>query len=232
MTNIIKLGLIDDDTLFLEALTALLQAEPYLEVSFGVLDGASLLEALDQHVPEVLLCDLRLKDESGLELMAVLRARYPALHVIALSSFYKPVYVAAALRNGFAAFLPKNCGRGELIEAVRRVHATGVYYRLEDLQHLRDFLTDPVSAPPGFDAPSPLSEREAEVVQLVCAQYTNAEIAEKLFISIRTVEGHRNRILEKTGIRNSAGLVVFAISTGLLDVSELKLRESIRRSQP
>ncbi len=230
MAEKIKVGFVDDDVLFTEALALLLSKEASLEVLFRAFDGQSLEQAIQtKGLPDILLTDLKLKAESGLELIQLLHKRYPDLRAIALSSFYKPVYVAAALRNGFAAFMPKNCSSTELTAAIFKVHEAGIYYRQEDLALIQDFLRDPQPASPDFNSESSLSAREIEIIRLICSQYANTEIAEKLFLSIRTVEGHRNRILEKTGIRNSAGLVVFAITTGLVDVSELSLRDDLSR---
>jgi len=230
MTAKITIGIVDDDVLFTEALALLLNTAPTLEILFRTFDREGLFLAIETHgIPDVLLTDLKLKDDTGLDIVETLRGRYPALRAIALSSFYKPVYVAAALRNGFAAFLPKHCESKELIDAVQKVHATGIYYRLEDLALIQDFLRGPQEAKPDFDGAVALSKREVEIIQLICQQYTNAEIAAKLFLSIRTVEGHRNRILEKTGIRNSAGLVVFAITNNILDLSFLTIQNNLRR---
>ncbi|MCW3083856.1 MAG: LuxR family DNA-binding response regulator [Bacteroidetes bacterium] len=230
MTKKIKVGFVDDDVLFTEALALLLAKEISFEIFFRVFDGQGLEQAIQaKGLPDILLADLKLKAESGLDLMESLHQRYPDLRMIALSSFYKPVYVAAALRNGFAAFMPKNCSSAELTAAIFKVHEAGIYYRQEDLALIQDFLRDPQPAQPDFTSHSPLSAREIEIIRLICKQYTNTEIAGKLFLSIRTVEGHRNRILEKTGIRNSAGLVVFAITAALVDVSELSLRDDLTR---
>lgn len=229
MKTTITLGIIDDDALFAEALCSLLQTDDSFPFLFNVSNKQELFTAIEEDgLPDVLICDLKLKTENGLDVLAELLEQHPGVKAIALSSFYKPAYIAAGLRNGFSAFLPKHCSSPELTKAIRCVHETGIYYRAEDLGLIREFLRNPQMPKPDFSATTPLSDRETEIVVLICQQYTNVEIAEKLFISVRTVEGHRIRILEKTGVRNSAGLVVFAITCGILDISELTLREDLK----
>jgi DNA-binding NarL/FixJ family response regulator len=228
MTPQIRVAILDDDVLFAEALALLLGLEPALDLLFYNCSGTELIRSIEERsTPDILLCDLKLQGESGLDLVTALSGTHPDMRVIALSAFYKPVYVAAALRNGFSAFLPKNCTPEELLRAISAVHTTGVYYRQRDLALVQDFLRNPKGRTPGFELVSGLSRREEEIVGLICLQYTNLEIAEKLFLSIRTVEGHRNRILEKTGIRNSAGLVVFALVRGIVNLDDLSLRDSL-----
>lgn len=224
----ISIAILDDDNLFAEALALLLAQESALNVLFYSCDGTDLLHAFDRKgIPDVLLCDLKLQEENGLDLAGKLLTDHRDLRIIALSAYYKPVYMAAALRAGFSAFLPKNCTPEELVQAITAVCTAGVYYRPRDLALVQDFLKDPKDKA-DFEPTSGLSRREEEIVALICHQYTNAAIAEKLFISIRTVEGHRNRIIEKTGIRHTAGFVTFALVHGIVDLEELSLRENIR----
>lgn len=225
----ISIAILDDDSLFAEALALLLAQEPALNVLFYSCDSADLLLAFDNKgIPDVLLCDLKLQEENGLDLAGKLLTDHRDLRIIALSAYYKPVYMAAALRSGFSAFLPKNCTPEELVQAITAVRTAGIYYRPRDLALVQDFLKAPKDKAPGFGPTSGLSRREEEIVALICHQCTNAAIAEKLFISIRTVEGHRNRIIEKTGIKHTAGFVTFALVHGIVDLEELSLRENLR----
>jgi len=228
MTRQITLGIVDDDTLFAEALELLLSANPLFNVLFRAHGREDLLPALAQGaIPDVLLLDLKLKDDSGLDLVKDIHALHPGLKVMALSAFHKPIYMGTAFRNGFCAFLAKHTASDELVRAIEQVHAAGIYFRPSDLEQLRAFLSERESAA-DFSGQPPVSPREKEVLELICRQYSNGEIAEKLFISVRTVEGHRTRILEKTGAGTTAGLVVFAITAGLVDVSELQLRNTLK----
>jgi len=228
MKEPITIGIVDDDLLFAEALELLIAGNQRLRVLFCVHDRDGLFAALaGQELPDVLLLDLKLKNDSGLDVVKELHAAHAGAKVIALSAFHKPIYVGTAFRNGFSAFLAKHTGSAELFAAIEQVHATGIYFRASDMEQLREFLSAPADSP-GFLANSLLSARETEVLQLICRQYANTEIAEKLFISVRTVEGHRNRILEKTGLRNTAGLVIFAITSNLIDVADLTLRNDLK----
>ncbi len=230
MKKIIKLGIVDDDLLFTEALASLFDQDERFEVVFRSAAPASLKELLlEKGKPDVLLLDLKLGEISGLDVGNLLHESFPELRIVALSSYYKPVYLAAVIRHGFSAFVSKHSSSDELFSAIEKVHETGSYIRPEDLLKLQEFLMDPASdTRADFETRTPLSERENEVLSLVCKQYTNAEIAEKLFLSQRTVEGHRNRIIEKTGVRNTAGLVIWAIANKLIDLSEIELQNNLK----
>ena len=225
----ITVGIVDDDVLFTEALLALLSKNEQMECTFTALSAEQLFQQLEnQPVPDVLLLDLKLGDQNGLETANQLHERFPRIRIIALSSYYKPAYLAATLRSGFAAFLPKHCTSGELFMAIEQVHTTGAFIGSDGLQRLQEFLTNPSAEMDlQFNNTSPLSAREKEILQLICKQFTSPEIADRLFISPRTVEGHRNRIMEKTGTRNTAGLVIYAIANGMVDLSEIELRSSL-----
>ena len=104
----------------------------------------------------------------------------------------------------------------------------GFYFNEQMLAMIHENFMSKEKPKPVFENPNKLSKREIEILDLICRQYTAPEIAEKLFISIRTVEGHRNNILEKTGVRNTAGLVVYALANGIVDVTEFRVTERLK----
>lgn len=118
------------------------------------------------------------------------------------------------IRLGVSAFLPKNASQKLLVEAIEKVQKTGVFFTEQDHEMLASFVKSD-SPKRYFNSAESLTEREVEVLQLICSEYTNQEIAEKLYLSKRTVESHRQRILEKIGAKNTAGLVIYAISQEL-----------------
>jgi len=215
----LTLALADDEALFLKGLTVILGNQDFIDILFTASDGEKLLQLLQQNeVPEMVLLDLRMKGLDGTETTVRLKELYPDLKIIILSSHYSEAFLGYMMRLGVNAFLPKNIDPDELIEVMKKVHEKGLYFTDSQLKNLHQQLSSGKKAEsPNWSVDAELTRREKEVLQLVCEQYTNAEIAEKLFISIRTVEGHRNNLLLKTGAKNTVGLVLYALFHQLVD---------------
>jgi DNA-binding NarL/FixJ family response regulator len=218
MNKEIRVALVDDEQLFLEGLSLLLSSNEKLEVVATSDNGPDFLESLTQMAedsfPEVALIDINMKPMDGFELVEKLKKRYPSMNIIILSSHYKNAMFGHMIRLGVSAFLPKNASRELLVEAIEKVDRTGVFFTEKDHEMLASFVKSD-SPNRYFNSSDSLTEREVEVLQLICSEYTNQEIAEKLFLSKRTVESHRQRILDKIEAKNTAGLVIYAISQEL-----------------
>jgi len=218
MSEKIRIALVDDERLFLEGLTLLLSSDEKLEVVASAENGNRFLELLEQTPPEVFpevaLIDIQMKPMDGFELVEQTKNIYPSLNIIILSSHYKNAMFGHMIRLGVSAFLPKNASRELLLEAIVKVNKTGVFFTEKDHEMLTAFVKSD-SPKRYFSTADNLTDREVEILKLICSEYTNQEIAEMLFLSKRTVESHRQRILEKIGAKNTAGLVIFAISQEL-----------------
>jgi len=218
MSEKIRIALVDDERLFLEGLALLLSSDEKLEVVVSAVNGNEFLDLLAQIpqdvFPEVALIDIYMKPMDGFELVEQLKKIYPGLNIIILSSHYKNAMFGHMIRLGVSAFLPKNASRKLLLEAIEKVHKTGVFFTEKDHEMLASFVKSD-SPKRYFSSADSLTEREVEVLKLICSEHTNQEIAEKLFLSKRTVESHRQRILEKIDAKNTAGLVIYAISQEL-----------------
>ncbi|MGB0523077.1 MAG: response regulator [Flammeovirgaceae bacterium] len=218
MNTPINIALVDDEFLFLEGLTALLANEASLSIVATANGGKALLEQLqalpNEQFPSIILLDIQMKPMDGFELVGILKEKYPDLHIIILSSHYKQAIFGHMIKLGAAAFLPKNASQTLLIEAINQVQATGVFFSPKDHELLTKFVKSK-SPKRYFNSVEQLSDREIEVVQLICLEYTNQEIADKLCLSKRTVESHRQRILDKIGAKNTVGLVIYAMAHDL-----------------
>ena len=218
MKEKIQIALVDDERLFLEGLSLLLSNNDKLEVVISSDDGNEFLDRLTKispdNFPEVALIDICMKPMDGFELVQNLKKNHPSLNIIILSSHYKNAMFGHMIRLGVSAFLPKNASQKLLVEAIEKVQKTGVFFTEQDHEMLASFVKSD-SPKRYFNSAESLTEREVEVLQLICSEYTNQEIAEKLYLSKRTVESHRQRILEKIGAKNTAGLVIYAISQEL-----------------
>jgi len=156
---------------------------------------------------------------NGIETAKILQTSYPAIHVIILSSYFSKAFVINLIEIGATSYLPKNAQPEEVERTIREVVAKGYSYNDAVMQIIRDNMVQ--KNRPKIKTPFKitLTNREQEVLELICNQATTAEIAKKLFISTRTVEGHRNNLLQKLGCRNTAGLVVFALQHQLVQIN-------------
>lgn len=215
----IQIALLDDHQLFRQGLRYILQALPFVEEVVEAGELPELLALCRQRVPDVLLLDLQMPNVDGTEAARQLLLEFPELRIIVLSMFSADKYITQMMKLGARSYLPKDVDQEQLRHTLEEVMTTGYCFTprisralIRGVQHHERAPTPP--APPELVQ---LSSREREVLRLICQGCTAADIAEQLFLSRRTVEGHRQKLLEKTGAPNTAGLVVFAVRHGLLD---------------
>lgn len=166
--------------------------------------------------PTIALLDLKMPVFNGIETAKVLAAEYPDIKVVVLSTYFSKPFVFNMLEIGAAGYLVKNSSPEDVEHTLKSVHAMGFYYSVDVLVIIRENLTQKKRiASPSFNLQ--LTPREKEVLQLICEQYTNQKIGDKLFISPRTVDGHRTNILQKLNCRNTTGLVACAILQKLIN---------------
>lgn len=219
MKNNINIGLIDDDLLLLEGLNLLLSTIPSLHITFSttrpdtVIDHLCTLEA--QVFPDILLIDIKMEPINGFQLVEIVKEKFPEVKIIILSSYYRQSYLGQMVKLGVSSFLPKNSSKALLFEAIQQVHDKGVYFTENEQKMLLAFLQNKKSK--YYEEPV-FSNRELEVIKLICKENTNQEIADKLFLSKRTVETHRQRILDRIGAKNTVGLVVYAVVNQIYNI--------------
>lgn len=226
MENKINVGLVEDHFLFRQGMKAILSAWPEIDVVFESAEGYSVIEKLKENVtlPQVMLVDLSLpplgqKEFSGKEVTVALRENFPDIKVIILSGHEDENFIAQLIESGAHGYLVKDSDPSEVHEAITSVHNKGSYINartLKAIQHNigRKTKSRSITSP----VPELLTKREEEILQLICQQHTTEEIAEILFISPKTVNGHRNSLLEKTGSHNVAGLVIYAIKNNVVNI--------------
>lgn len=216
----IKIAITDDQILFRKGLVAILEKEPDFEFIFEANNGRELLELLESNdpKPEVLLLDLSMPEINGVDAMKVIHEKYPEIKVLILSVYGQNQFVSHLIDLGICGYLFKNTEPDEVKKAIREVMVKELFFNEALVKALSKRVADKKSKLFIQDnILTLLSPRELEVLNLICEQKTAQEIAEILFISVRTVDGHRNNLLEKTGARNTAGLVVYAIKNELVD---------------
>ncbi|MEE6127911.1 response regulator transcription factor [Chryseobacterium arthrosphaerae] len=225
MSSQIKIALIDDEQLILEGVKMLLSNEKNISVCLTSDNGPDFIENLGRlsakEFPDIALVDVQMKPMNGFELVEILKEKYPELKIIILSSHYKTSILGYMVKLGVSAFLPKNSNKKTFIDAITMVDKNGVFFTAEDHQMLFSYMNSTAKKNSLFETEDELSEREKDVVKLICQELTNNEIGEKLFISPRTVESHRQRILEKIGARNTVGIVIYAIVHNIYSLEKI-----------
>lgn len=216
----IRLAIADDEVLIRRGLELIIRDFEGIELVMEAGNGQELLDQLEdmESLPDVVIMDMRMPVMNGVETAKKLTEAYSDIRIVVLSTYFSKAFVLNMLEIGAAAYLPKNTSPDEMEHTIRGVVEKGFYYNEEVMAFVRENLRKKKKPSlPGFEVD--LTKREREVLQLICEQYTNSEIAEKLFISTRTVEGHRNNLLQKLNCRNTAGLVAVAIQRNLIQVN-------------
>lgn len=217
----IRIALVDDQLLFRQAMAMLIENEPGFSLLLQADNGIHCLQQLAtiDHLPDIALVDMEMPEMDGQELTGQLQKKYPSVKVVILSVHSKERLIARLIQSGASGYLFKNCDKQELLLAINTVYNTGFYINPSVLKAIQSVsITGREAVKTGTDIPVDLSKREIEILEMICREKSNAEIAEDLFLSIRTVEGHRNNLLQKTGCRNTAGLVLFAVKHHLFEV--------------
>jgi len=226
MNHNIQLALVDDDKLVVQLLSDYFQKQEGLEVCMTAYSGNTFVAQLESQsaIPNVVLLDLRMSDGDGIETIEAITPIYPQLKIIVLSSYYKSSFMSYMLKSGVHAFVPKETDKETLVQIIRDVHDKGHYFMSEQIKALRQQL--PTKKPPfigGENSKDLLSNRETEVLKLICQQYTAKEIAQKIFVSPKTVEAHKGNLLLKTGVKNMAGLIIYAVQNAIVNPNEVLL---------
>jgi len=217
MSAPIRVLIVDDHQLMIEGLRSLLEYEDDIQFVAGRNSMAETLSFLENNEIDVVLMDINMPGGSGIEATAKIKALYPSVKVIALTMHDDISIITRMIQSGASGFVLKRTNMNEVVEAIRTVHNNAKYLSKNTQQIIMDNLGSPVDLhETGEDTRPTLSAREIEVLRLVAKEYSNEEIADKLFISERTVEAHRRNIFIKTKTKTIVGLIKYAISKGLI----------------
>ena len=206
----IRVLLADDHTLVRSGMRALVDDLPGVEVVAEAADGRAALDRIDEMRPHVVLMDIAMPELNGLDAAAQVQGRFPEVHVILLSMHAEEEYVARALAIGAAGYVLKNADAAELDTAIRTVARGGSYLSPEVA---RQVTTGRVQA--GNPGPE-LTRRQREILQLIAEGSSTRQIAAKLGVSVKTVETHRAKLMQRLDIHDVAGLVRYAIRQGIV----------------
>ncbi|MCE7039726.1 response regulator transcription factor [Dyadobacter sp. CY312] len=221
--DVLKLAIVDDHMLFRQGLIQILKKFDKYEVVLEASSGEELLAKLAFQKPDVILLDLKMKGMSGQEASVIIREDFPEIKIIILSMNYSHDYIRQMMKIGVHGYLPKDIDQKKMIEAIDQVYYKGHYMDEEIAAVLREAIQSVerknLRKNTFLESENiSLTEREMDVLKLICKGQNTQQIADELFISYRTVEGHRKNLLLKTGLNNSVSLVVFAVKNGLIEM--------------
>ncbi len=209
----VQVLLVDDHELFSEGMKVLFDVSPEAVIYNSCKNGMEFLDAIENKMPDVVLMDINMPVMNGIDATHKAVERFPEIKIIALSMYGEEEYLESMLDAGAKGFLVKNTGIDELERAIKTVHEGKSYFSSDLLSILMNLLRNPKKEEVNKEQQK-FSERELEILQLICKGMTNQEIGDKLFISHRTVDGHRANIISKAEVKNTVQLVTYSIRNG------------------
>lgn len=214
----IKVAIADDHKIFRKGV--ILSLRPYTNIKF-VLEaenGDELIKGIPQTNPDIILMDLRMPQKDGIEATKIISKDYPNIKVLVLTMYEDERFVSHLMENGANGYLLKSADPAEIKKAIVEAMAKGYYLNNFVNKVLMKKSHNKTKTTPTLQSEIVLNDREKEVIRLLCMEYTAQEIATKLSISPRTVEAIKDRLMERFGTKNTAGLVFFAVKNNLIDL--------------
>ncbi len=213
METPVKIMIVDDHQMFIDGIKSLLRKEENLLVTSEFLCAEDALEHLDIAATDLIITDISMPGINGIELTKTIKSTFPDLKVLVLSMHNDQEVVSEIMMSEADGYILKNTGKQELLEAVFKIMDNGTYYSKEVLSIMVNKVKKEQKIQ---EETSPLTNREKEVLQLICQEYSSQEIADKLFIGRRTVDTHRQNILQKAKVKTIVGLIKFGMKNGFI----------------
>jgi DNA-binding NarL/FixJ family response regulator len=215
--EIIKVAIADDHKIFRKGVILSLRAFTNIKFVLEAENGDELLQGIAEAEPDVVLMDLRMPGKDGMETTKLLTKQYPQIHIIVLSMYEDERFVSHMMENGANGYLLKNAEPQEIRRAIMDVHEKGYYLNNFVNRILLKKSHSKQKTVPSLTNEITLSDKERDVLKFICMEFTAQEIAQKMEISPRTVEAIKDRLMERFGSKNTAGLVFFAVKNNLVD---------------
>ncbi|MBC8111176.1 MAG: response regulator transcription factor [Verrucomicrobia bacterium] len=217
--NTIKIAIADDHKILRQGLVGIIKYHTDLELVFEAADGKELMEALPQCQPEVVLVDIQMPVMNGFQTTEAIKKDFRHIKVLGLSMHDDEMYIIKMLQAGAKGYLLKSAEPDEIVNAIRMVHNRNYYFNEQvSVAMLKEILTDEKIDIGLEELPVKLMTREKQVLDLICLEFTTQQIADQLFLSPRTVEGYRLKLLEKTHTKTTIGLVIYAIKNKMVEI--------------
>jgi DNA-binding NarL/FixJ family response regulator len=216
MEGKIRIVLLDDHQMFLDLLVSILSTDERIEILGSFFDAQKALNAIPALLPDLVITDMSMPEMTGLEFTKRMKEAYPEIKILVLSMHKDKETVSDIAHSEAEGYILKNSNKSELVKAILKIADGGTYYSNEIISFILN--RSPKKKSYSVEEPT-LSEREKEVLTLIAQELTNHEIADKLFISKRTVETHRKNMMMKTKARSVVGLLKFAVRSELIQLN-------------
>jgi DNA-binding NarL/FixJ family response regulator len=215
-TGDINVVMADDHEIFRDGFRLTLSRAPGIHLLAEASNGRELVALVNEHQPHVVITDIKMPIMDGIEAARQISKKWPLIGIIGLSMFDEEDLIIDMLDAGAKGYLVKNADKAEVIEAIKTVYFQDTFYCKHTSNRLAQMIGKKYR-PAVKKEKTEFSDRELEIILLICEECTTKEISERLFISTRTVDGHRLNLLEKMSVKNSVGIVVYAIQHGLFE---------------
>jgi len=216
----VRVLLADDHEIFREGFYSLFNKQPDIELLGDAANGEQLVKLTAELSPDIVLTDIKMPVMDGIEATKKIISLYPHVSIIALTMFDEDDLIVEMLESGARGYLLKNAHKDEVFDAIKTVYTGDTYF----CKHTTAKLTKLISKSrynPYKPIERPLfNEKETEIIRLICGEFTNKEISDQLHLSVRTIEGYRERIQEKMKVKNAAGIAVYAIKNGIYKIPD------------
>ncbi|MEQ8525139.1 response regulator transcription factor [Gracilimonas sp.] len=216
MANI-KIAIVDDHQIVRDGIKILIEDEPGFEVLFEAENGKQATDLSKKHSPDLIIMDITMPKMNGIEATEIIKNEQPDVKILALTMLSEDQHIKKMIKAGASGYILKSSGREELIKAINTIIGGKHYFSDDATQAILQELVQPSVSKAKEPDDVNITDRELEVLKLIVNEFTNQEIADQLYVSVRTVDAHRRNLLQKTGAKNTAGLVKFAIKNNLFE---------------
>lgn len=218
MNSPIRIVLADDHEIFRDGFNVMLRKQSDIKLVGEASNGKELIEITGKLMPDIILTDIKMPVIGGIEATKLLTNLYPGINIIALTMFDDDNLIIDMLEAGAKGYLLKSAHKNEIIEAIKTVYKSETYYCKNTSTKLVQMIAQSRFNPYKEIQKPVFSKKEIDMIILICQEASNKEIASKLFLSIRTIEGYREKIQEKMRAKTTAGIVIYAIKTGIYKI--------------
>ncbi len=217
----ISLVIADDHEIFRDGLALMLTKQSDLSLLGQAEDGNELIELVEKLKPDIVITDIKMPRLDGIAATRVLLQKNPELKIIALSMFDEDNLIVEMLEAGAKGYLLKNADKKEILDAIVTVYEDNIFYCRHTSARLASMIVKSKFDPQKKKTELIFTDREKEIIKLICRQFTAQQIGDVLYLSKRTVEGYRTKIMEKMDVKNTAGVVIFALKNNLIKEEEI-----------